>query len=105
MDRENVINGLEHCMNRENTNCPSCPYCHGGCVGDLCADAFELLKEQKAKPVITTTKDFMGIPVAIRHSCPSCGKGLYGASGDINYCSFCGQKLLWEDYNNGRITM
>lgn len=59
-------------------------------------DALALLKEQKAKPVITTTKDFMGISVAIRHNCPSCGNGLYGASEKTNYCSFCGQKLDWE---------
>ena len=55
-----------------------------------------LLKEQEAKHVIITLKDFMGFPITTHHSCPSCGKGLYGASGEINYCSFCGQKLLWE---------
>ena len=50
MDREKVIKGLEHCIiNHDSRDCTSCPYYHGDCVDDLCADALALLKEQEEK--------------------------------------------------------
>ena len=63
---------------------------------DALNDALDLLKEQEAKSVVTTTTEFLGVPMVTHHNCPKCGKGLYGASGQTNYCSFCGQAVKWE---------
>jgi len=50
MDREKVINGLEHCINNSDNNCYQCPYscqCEEGYYTALKEDAFALLKEQE----------------------------------------------------------
>ena len=72
IDREKVINGVEHCINP--VSCKGCPYRgKGECVRLLMEDALELLKAQEPREM--TPEDARanfekyGIPKYYLYSC------------------------------------
>ena len=102
-----VMKGLEHCKNHDGTTCPECPYFHDDCVAKLCADALELLKEQKeritvleeeAKTKCTPQKVLNRKELAdlIVGECPLCG-ALFNKEICPTSCGWCGCLLDWKD--------
>ena len=89
MDREKVIKGLEHCINHDGRDCPSCPYCHGDCVDDLCADALALLKQEPVKPIRAEAED---MPDVTWYVCPVCRIAI---DYHDRFCRHCGRELVW----------
>lgn len=92
VDRENVIEALERCING---NHDGCQYKYGGaatfehCRSDLMRDALALLKEQE--PV--TMK-----PYYFNYVCSGCGSEINGEFVDytasrIKFCPCCGRKM------------
>lgn len=97
-DRENVMKGLECCVNDKpfyHAHCDECPYNGrnpdnlGGCT-QLYRDALELLKEQE--PVKPKSRVRHGAYGQIQHFCGNCNALLYGKQ---KYCSKCGKEIKW----------
>lgn len=96
-DREKVVKGLECCRYSLKSHCDECPYIYEGlcstndCTADLASEAFAMLKEQEAKPVVVTTNAY-GTKF---YHCPKCNRDFYDYPRQ-RYCSQCGQKVIWE---------
>ena len=93
IDREKVINGLEHCRK---TSCESCPYNRSlnqiCLIVEMLSDALELLKEQEAvKPVFDCEEPTLRIG---QFHCGYCRQS-FGIS-HYRYCPFCGRAVKWE---------
>ena len=86
-DRENVIKGLEHCINHDGRACQSCPYVHRDCVDDLCADALALLKEQKKFVDVDALREKLGLA----KDCAKCKQNTRKCQYDSHYSlmDFC----------------
>ena len=96
MVREKYIDAFKHIINAKEKYYPDDNDMQIRMSYDCANDILTLLKEQEAKSIVATTTEFLGVPMVTHHNCPKCGKGLYGASGQINYCSFCGQAVKLE---------
>lgn len=101
VDRGKVIKGLECCCG--GGMCfHGCPYHEvsqsvEGCTSQLASEALELLKKQKALPIVYQNNEYTGLPMAL---CPSCGEylvqfhsGVYGK--ESKFCYYCGQEVQW----------
>lgn len=104
IDIDHVLEGLA-CLKEPyevpDEDCEACHYNPDSCPYEIAGDAYELLKEQKSKPMIENEHGW---------NCPSCGMKLIGktASGypcdlidlpeddQIHFCPKCGQEVKWE---------
>ena len=103
MDVQTVMTWLEICG--KNNDCSGCcPYSENGfgeygqCRESLMADAYDLLKEQEAKPIVYTDNHYTGLPVA---HCPKCGKfarqfHMAQPGEETHFCPWCGQEVKWD---------
>ena len=94
IDREKVINGLEHCGHP--TECDGCPYDSplGRCFTKLKEDALKLLKEQEPIPIQKREMEHMWY-----WCCGSCGVAI--TEGD-KFCRMCGRMVKWNDTGKRR---
>lgn len=90
VDREKVIQGLEHCG--QPMECDGCPYDTdvGNCFANLKADALELLKKQE--PV--APKEERRDDVDSIYRCGNCGVHFYYR--EQKYCAICGRAVKWD---------
>lgn len=103
-DRDMVIKSIENCLHEKECNDCSyegCIHAHGNCIGDLMADALELLQEQQEpiKPYL----DFDGHDVWRCGKCHTTIFHVYELT-DIEcekkyaqYCRHCGRRVKWDD--------
>ena len=95
VDRENVIEALERCING---NHDGCQYKYGGaatfehCRSDLMRDALALLKEQEAVEP-KWFRDMHNPAGAFR--CGACEEIIVEKNIDF-YCPKCGRKVKWD---------
>jgi len=92
IDKEKVIEGLQHCACGVPNGCKDCPYDPLPpriCVALLTKDALELLKERE--PVAPYW--FEGI-----WKCGKCGDGVVGYGTDHygKFCPVCGRRVKWN---------
>jgi len=111
IDEDKVIKGLKHCSS--NQACRECVYHGVHCIDDMCADALELLKQQKetivtlalnkekaeqtresVKPTIDKFGDAYCICGANVGFIPQNDKTLPKIR--LNCCPSCGRKPVWE---------
>ena len=102
--RDMVIKSIENCLHEKECNDCSyegCIHAHGNCIGDLMADALELLQEQQEpiKPYL----DFDGHDVWRCGKCHTTIFHVYELT-DIEcekkyaqYCRHCGRRVKWDD--------
>jgi hypothetical protein len=69
------------------------PYTVGFPIYKALDMAIEALEKQKPKRV-KIEKSTEGWGIEITAECPECGNDL---SGEMNFCTVCGQCLLWEE--------
>ena len=98
IDREKVIDGLEHCSDRTQKRCnPTCPYNDRVfCETELAQDALALLKEQEAvepKQVDLYGNDEWWGLVCV---CPDCKAEWMSDKADTHFCPKCGRAVKWE---------
>lgn len=94
-DREEVIQGLEHCASGE---CEGCPYQYTCKVSDrfseLARDALAQLRPKRKTPCVLKWRND-------RLYCNDCnelvGWLLFGKLESFNYCPGCGRKVKWDD--------
>ena len=111
IDEDKIMKGLKHCSS--NQACRECVYHGVHCIDDMCADALELLKQQKetivtlamnkekadqTRETIKPTVDEFGNAYCIcgEHVgfFPQINKALPKIR--LNYCHSCGRKLVWK---------
>lgn len=94
MDREKVIQGLEHCKREsehiDDNPCNGCPYYELKECQQMMADALALLKEQEAKEVEAEVIN----EIDRLYRCPSCHISMILRKQP--YCHSCGQAVKWE---------
>ena len=94
MDREKVINGLEHCMEGVVGCQKRCPYKRDfACRSELARDALALLREQEA----VEPKRVLGVLPDWYH-CGVCGVDMLDTGDGYRpkYCPQCGRAVKWE---------
>lgn len=106
IDREKIIQGLEHCINEE--ECEGCVYYddyynkmeerHSDNKCPCFLDVLALLKEQE--PVMLENQhkpygNFLNANAPWISRCPKCGKKVEGKQ--TRYCKYCGQAVKWND--------
>lgn len=91
IDRERVINGLEHCR-RCTIGCQQeCPYKSDfGCRSQLAADTLELLKDQTTTWVEEKDRYY-------HWHCEKCGFVEGAPAMTHKYCPNCGRKVMRDE--------
>lgn len=101
MDREKVLQALEHCdLCSDMPNCPGCAYLsEPNCMEHLKLDIIALLKAQEAQDAV---KPIMDIDTWV---CGKCGTRVERQSmagpnvliaEQLDFCPNCGRKVKWE---------
>ena len=104
IDRKELIEGLEYCIEAKGKNCPmACPF-FKKCFSvfnsiepfyPIMRAALDLLKEQEPKQVLSVADSVGEMEIGY---CPSCRRGITNKIGDpTKFCRYCGQAVKWME--------